>query len=156
MNSRASGFSVLIIIGFLLELSKTVMSILKQNFFAYYMAVGSIFSCATWQSSCNILEASSRLGAAISETGRQGYFISPIVVAHCSPSQRSAEHLLGLSGLGGGCQPAPGSGSPLQALPGWAPLLKLGVGLTSDPGTARNNYSLCQQGQNSVNDKRNR
>lgn len=57
LNSRASGFSVLIIIGFLLELSKTVMSILKQNFFAYYMAVGSIFSCATWQSSWNILKA---------------------------------------------------------------------------------------------------
>lgn len=112
---------MLIIIGFLLELSKTVMSILKQNFFAYYMAVGSIFSCATWQSSCNILEASSRLGAAISGTGRQGlfYFIlsPPLLVGACPALclcwvQRAGEGLPAL----------------LTALLGWALLLKTGVG----------------------------
>lgn len=77
------------------------MSILKQNFFAYCMAVGSIFSCAAWQSSCNILEASSRLWAAISGAARQGYFISPIVLARLpSALQRICWAPVG---WGGGC-----------------------------------------------------
>lgn len=119
------------------------MSILKQNFFAYYMAVGSIFSCATWQSSCNILEASSRLWVAISETGRQGYFISPIVLVRLPRILQP--HLLGFSELGRRLPACSRLGVCSGSTGGAGPAPKNGCGAHPEPAPVRNKCSRANR-----------